>query len=221
MRRGERCKCLTPKRQLPLSLVYQFRSALYEWKHGPQSSSGGSADEGSASAPTPPVVGGDKEQVKQEEEEEEEAEDPSECIPLQLQKLFGQLQLSDETCVETRALTDSFGWTAQASALSRRGLVVFGTMGRQDVGRGRPTVSSRRGKIDLQTCCKRFSVDGGATPPGYSPVFDVFVCPYAADPVTRLLPRQVFFHCLQVRSWTSQMPRVFPVRVHRQVSVCP
>lgn len=51
------------------------------------------------------------------EEGEEEAEDPSECIPLQLQRLFGQLQLSDKACVETRALTDSFGWTAQASLL--------------------------------------------------------------------------------------------------------
>ena len=45
----------------------------------------------------------------------EAEEDPSECIPLQLQRLFGQLQLSDRTCVETRALTDSFGWTAQVS----------------------------------------------------------------------------------------------------------
>ncbi|CAN0470398.1 unnamed protein product, partial [Laminaria digitata] len=45
----------------------------------------------------------------------EAAEDPSDCIPLQLQRLFGQLQLSDRVCVETRALTDSFGWTAQAS----------------------------------------------------------------------------------------------------------
>ena len=47
----------------------------------------------------------------------EAAEDPSDCIPLQLQRLFGQLQLSDKTCVETRALTDSFGWTAQVSSL--------------------------------------------------------------------------------------------------------
>lgn len=133
---------------LALSLVHQFRSALYEWKHGPQSPSGGTADEGSASVPTPPVVGGDKGTTRQEEEEE--AEDPSECIPLQLQKLFGQLQLSDETCVETRALTDSFGWTAQASALSRLGRVVLGLEGRQEGDRGRPTVSS---KIDLQTCC--------------------------------------------------------------------
>ncbi|CAM9633739.1 unnamed protein product [Ectocarpus fasciculatus] len=109
-----------------LYMTPEFRSALYEWKHGPQSHSGGAADspgggtagEGSASIPTPRVVGEeDKGKVKQEEDEEgeEEAEDPSECIPLQLQKLFGQLQLSDETCVETRALTDSFGWTAQDS----------------------------------------------------------------------------------------------------------
>ncbi|CAN0344300.1 unnamed protein product, partial [Ectocarpus sp. 13 AM-2016] len=46
-----------------LFMTPEFRSALYEWKHGPQSSSGGTADEGSSSAPTPPVAGGDKEQV--------------------------------------------------------------------------------------------------------------------------------------------------------------
>lgn len=61
---------------------------------------------------------------KDDKEEEEEAEDPSECIPLQLQRLFGQLQLSDKTCVETRALTDSFGWTAQVKPLGRWGACV-------------------------------------------------------------------------------------------------
>ena len=33
------------------------------------------------------------------------------CIPLQLQRLFGMLQLSTESAVTTRALTHSFGWT--------------------------------------------------------------------------------------------------------------
>ncbi|CAM9448229.1 unnamed protein product, partial [Hapterophycus canaliculatus] len=56
---------------------------------------------------------------EEKEEGEEEEEDPSECIPLQLQRLFGQLQLSEKDCVETRALTNSFGWTAQASRGSR------------------------------------------------------------------------------------------------------
>ncbi len=32
------------------------------------------------------------------------------CIPLQLQKLFGQLQLSNSRFVDTKALTKSFGW---------------------------------------------------------------------------------------------------------------
>lgn len=113
----------------------QFRSALYEWKHETASSGeekGGDAGDGEAGrgvASTPPPEGTDgKDPVgsggsgssgsissKGGEREEEEAEDPSECIPLQLQRLFGQLQLSDKACVETRALTDSFGWTAQAS----------------------------------------------------------------------------------------------------------
>lgn len=39
-----------------------------------------------------------------------EAED---CIPLQLQTLFGQLQLSSERAVSTTALTASFGWSGR------------------------------------------------------------------------------------------------------------
>ncbi|CAM9234193.1 unnamed protein product [Choristocarpus tenellus] len=46
---------------------------------------------------------------------EVDGEDASDCIPLQLQRLFGQLQTSDCSSVETRALTTSFGWTAQDS----------------------------------------------------------------------------------------------------------
>ncbi len=35
---------------------------------------------------------------------------PSECIPLQLQKLFGTLQLTNRDDISTEALTKSFGW---------------------------------------------------------------------------------------------------------------
>lgn len=85
----------------------QFRAALYEWKHEP---------------PPPPLegvgkeMGGDGDAGSRVMDVQAEAvEDPSECIPLQLQRLFGQLQLSDRSCVETRALTNSFGWTTQVS----------------------------------------------------------------------------------------------------------
>ena len=37
---------------------------------------------------------------------------PESSIPLQLQKLFAQMQLSNRTAVSTKALTKSFGWTA-------------------------------------------------------------------------------------------------------------
>ena len=37
------------------------------------------------------------------------------CIPYQLQKLFAALQLSMKDFVDTRPLTQSFGWTAQDS----------------------------------------------------------------------------------------------------------
>lgn len=40
--------------------------------------------------------------------EEEEAD----CIPLQLQRLFGLLQLSGRGSVGTEALTKSFGWSS-------------------------------------------------------------------------------------------------------------
>ena len=36
--------------------------------------------------------------------------DKAESIPLQLQQLFGLLQLSEESAVDTKALTKSFGW---------------------------------------------------------------------------------------------------------------
>lgn len=85
----------------------QFRAALYEWKHEPPPppSEGVRKD---VEADGDPGSGGADVQA-------EAVEDPSECIPLQLQRLFGQLQLSDRSCVETRALTNSFGWTAQVS----------------------------------------------------------------------------------------------------------
>jgi ubiquitin carboxyl-terminal hydrolase 47 len=38
--------------------------------------------------------------------------DEEDCIPLQLQRLFGLLQLSSRGSVETTALTKSFGWTS-------------------------------------------------------------------------------------------------------------
>lgn len=65
-------------------------------------------------------------------------EDPSDCIPLQLQRLFGQLQLSERDCVETRALTDSFGWTAQVSRGRhlRRRLQCNGVQGMKRYGVG-------------------------------------------------------------------------------------
>lgn len=75
----------------------QFRAALYAWKHEPNAEGIG-------------VEGGDGGGGT------DTAEDPSDCIPLQLQRLFGQLQMSDRTCIETRALTDSFGWTAQVGS---------------------------------------------------------------------------------------------------------
>ncbi|CAN0216089.1 unnamed protein product, partial [Discosporangium mesarthrocarpum] len=46
---------------------------------------------------------------------EGDGEEAGDCIPLQLQRLFGQLQISNCSSVETRALTSSFGWTAQDS----------------------------------------------------------------------------------------------------------
>ena len=36
--------------------------------------------------------------------------DPEMCIPLQLQKLFGLLHLSEQPAISTVALTKSFGW---------------------------------------------------------------------------------------------------------------
>lgn len=98
---------LTPAALVLFALWRQFRSALYEWKHEPhQVGSGqGVAGEGRLG------LGGEGDGDGGDPAEE----DPSDCIPLQLQRLFGQLQLSDRACVETRALTDSFGWTAQAS----------------------------------------------------------------------------------------------------------
>ncbi|CAM9968613.1 unnamed protein product, partial [Sphacelaria rigidula] len=80
-----------------LYMTPEFRAALYAWQHEEPSSNSIEGGNSAAAAPTG----------------EGEAEDPSESIPLQLQRLFGQLQMSDRTCVETRALTDSFGWTAQ------------------------------------------------------------------------------------------------------------
>lgn len=41
-----------------------------------------------------------------------EKEEDDDCIPLQLQRLFGLLQLSSRGAVETNALTRSFGWTS-------------------------------------------------------------------------------------------------------------
>jgi hypothetical protein len=43
--------------------------------------------------------------------EEEEEEDEADCIPLQLQRLFGLLQLSGQGSVGTENLTKSFGWS--------------------------------------------------------------------------------------------------------------
>jgi ubiquitin C-terminal hydrolase len=37
----------------------------------------------------------------------------SKCIPLQLQKLFANLKLSESKAVETKELTESFGWTSR------------------------------------------------------------------------------------------------------------
>jgi ubiquitin carboxyl-terminal hydrolase 47 len=43
----------------------------------------------------------------------DEAEDcaAEDCIPLQLQRLFGRLQLDSRRAVPTEALTQSFGWS--------------------------------------------------------------------------------------------------------------
>ncbi|KAG2532786.1 hypothetical protein JM16_000016 [Phytophthora kernoviae] len=51
-----------------------------------------------------------KEEAKEEEESEEEEAD-EDNIPLQLQKLFGKLQLTTQDSISTKALTKSFGWT--------------------------------------------------------------------------------------------------------------
>lgn len=41
--------------------------------------------------------------------------DPEDCIPLQLQLLFGKLQISERPYVATKALTKSFGWDTRDS----------------------------------------------------------------------------------------------------------
>eukprot|EP00697_Spironema_sp_BW2_P014547 gnl/Spiro4/499_TR279_c0_g1_i1.p1 gnl/Spiro4/499_TR279_c0_g1~~gnl/Spiro4/499_TR279_c0_g1_i1.p1 ORF type:complete len:1040 (-),score=324.70 gnl/Spiro4/499_TR279_c0_g1_i1:25-3087(-) len=41
--------------------------------------------------------------------------DPEECIPLQLQKLFGKMQIGKLAYVETKDLTKSFGWSSYDS----------------------------------------------------------------------------------------------------------
>jgi ubiquitin C-terminal hydrolase len=40
---------------------------------------------------------------------------PDECVPLQLQKLFGVLQTTHQRSIPTKALTQSFGWSASDS----------------------------------------------------------------------------------------------------------
>eukprot|EP00904_Undaria_pinnatifida_P003906 jgi/Undpi1/13516/HiC_scaffold_8.g03175.m1 len=100
-----------------LYMTPEFRAALYEWKHEssiPDSATGTpSVHSIHSSTDGAGEGGGDGGGGGGGAVDGEAAEDPSDCIPLQLQRLFGQLQLSDKTCVETRALTDSFGWTAQ------------------------------------------------------------------------------------------------------------
>ena len=41
--------------------------------------------------------------------------DKKDCIPYQLQTLFGMLQITDRAYVPTKALTKSFGWDVRES----------------------------------------------------------------------------------------------------------
>ena len=92
-----------------LFMTPELRRMLFEWRQTPlaaaaaataaaasSSRTGGEAD--AASAATAAAAAGDAE------------ESLSECIPYQLQLLFGALQLSSQRAVTTTALTRAFGW---------------------------------------------------------------------------------------------------------------
>lgn len=80
-----------------LFMTPELRRTLFEWRQAPaQSAVASTASSGSASAGAAATT---------------DAEDSlSECIPYQLQVLFGALQLSSQRAVTTTALTRSFGW---------------------------------------------------------------------------------------------------------------
>lgn len=55
---------------------------------------------------------------------EEKDGDKADCIPYQLQSLFGQMQLSGQGAITTKALTQSFGW-GNAEAFQQQDVQVW------------------------------------------------------------------------------------------------
>nr|CCA17629.1 conserved hypothetical protein [Albugo laibachii Nc14] len=81
-----------------LYMTPEFRQGLYQWEYPYINIS---LPENSVAQPY----------NDSNHDSDDEVEEERENIPLQLQKLFAQLQTTSKTCVDTKSLTRSFGWT--------------------------------------------------------------------------------------------------------------
>ncbi|KAL0592112.1 hypothetical protein ABG067_000765 [Albugo candida] len=81
-----------------LYMTPEFRQGLYQWEYPKISPH---VAENSVAHPN----------IELSQDSDDEVEDEKENIPLQLQKLFAKLQTTSKTCVDTKSLTRSFGWT--------------------------------------------------------------------------------------------------------------